>query len=213
MTTDSATSAGNVTDDLAPWWAWGYVLAMPFALLTLVTPWFRAVPPPMPDVFGSDQHLDYHAWSNFPMGIFGPIWLVVLGGQWYRARRHWRRPPGPSDWQPRARGSDRRRSAAELNRPYATGAWYSIGMAAVSLAILGINRALFRPTYETFPLMINDYVDPANSYPEGKLTVHAAVGCWFFLIAVGLFAVTSIVGLLLSDRQPSWEPTLREERL
>lgn len=207
--TDSDTRASNVIDDLAPWWAWGYVLAIPLALLTLVTPWFRAVPPALPDVFESDQHLDYHAWSNFPIGIIGPVWLVMLGGQWYRARRHWRRPPGPSDWRPRARRAGRPRSAAELDYPYTTGAWYSIGMAAASLALFGINRALFRPTYSTFDLTFTDYSD----FTEGKLIVHAATGCWFFLAAVGLFAVTSIVGLLLSDRRPSWEPQLREEQL
>ncbi|NUR63476.1 MAG: hypothetical protein HOV87_33170 [Catenulispora sp.] len=211
--TDSASAASNVTDDLAPWWAWGYVLAMPFALLTLVTPWFSAVMPSMPDVIGSDQQLDYRAWSNFPIGLFGPFWLVMLGGQWYSARRHWRRPPGPSDWRPWARGSARQRSAAELNYPYATGAWYSIGMAAASLTILGIGRALFRPRYETMPLIFNDHPTLAQSYPSGKMLVHAGSGCWFFLIAVGLFVVTSGVGLLLSARKPSWEPTLREEQL
>ena len=211
MSDSAATS--DVIDDLAPWWAWGYVAAMPFALLTLVTPWFRAVMPSMPDVFDSDQHLDYHAWSTFPLGIFGPVWLIMLGGQWYRARRLWRRPPGPSDWRPWQRASSRVRSAAELNRPYATGAWYSIGMAAAALAMLGINRAVFRPSYETLPLFIDDHTDYSGSYPDGKMIVHAAIGCWFFLIAVGLFVVTSIVGLLLSERQRSWEPALRDERL
>ncbi|MEY9855551.1 hypothetical protein ABH935_001155 [Catenulispora sp. GAS73] len=205
---ESATS--DAIDDLAPWWAWGYVLAIPFALLTLVTPWFRAVPPVIPGVFDSGQHIDYHAWDNFPIGLLGPVWLVVLGGQWFRARRDFRRPPGPSDWRRRARRAGRPRSAAELDRPYATGAWYSLGMAAASLALLGINRALFRPTYSTFDLNFTD-PNPAD-FTEGKLNVHAAIGCWFLLIAVALFVATSIVGLVLSDRQASssWEPELRK---
>ena len=85
-------------------------------------------------------------------------------------------------------------------------------MAAAALALFGVNRALFRPTYQTFPMDILNNPNPAD-FSEGKLNVHAAVGCWFFLIAVGLFAVTSIVGLVLSDRGPSWEPTLRDQQL
>lgn len=203
--TDSDTAASKVHNDLAPWWAWGYVLAIPFALLTLVTPWFRAVPPPLPDVFDSGQHIDYTAWTAIPFGVVCPLWLVVLGGQWYRARRHWRWPPGV-----RALRSGSPRSAAEAARPYATGAWYSMAMAAAALAVFGVDRATFKPTYSTFDLTFTDY----SAFSEGKLIVHPAIGCWFFLTAVGLFVATSIVGVLLSNQdRPAWEPELRREPL
>lgn len=207
---DYEAATRNVRDDLAPWWAWGYVLAIPFALLTLVTPWFRAVPPSLPGLIDDGQHVDYTAWSSFPLGVICPIWLVTLGAQWYRARRHWRWPPGPSDWRARARRAGRPRSAAELARPYATGAWYSMAVAAASLAVLGANRAVFRPTYSTWDPTFTDF----SAFGGGKAVVHTAVGFWFFLTAVGLFAVTSVVGLLASNQSAnSWEPELRSEPL
>jgi hypothetical protein len=212
MADAQAAAASKVRDDLAPWWAWGYVLAIPFALLTLVTPWFRGVLPRLSDVYDSGQHVDYTAWTSIPLGIVCPVWLVVLSGQWYRARRLWRWPPGPSDWRGLSRRSGRTRSAAELARPDATGAWYSLVVAAVSLAVLGLNRANFRPTYQTFDLTFTDF----SAFSQGKAIVHPAIGCWFFLIAVGLFVVTSVVGLLVTNQasgRAKWEPEVRSEPL
>lgn len=209
---DSSAGASTARDDLAPWWAWGYVLAIPFALLTLVTPWFRGVMPPLPNVADDGQHVDYTAWTSIPLGIICPLWLVVLGGQWYRARRHWRWPPGPSDWRARARRNGRPRTAAEVEHPDETGAWYSLAAAAVSLVVLGVNRANFRPTYSTFDPTFTDF----SAFGGGKAVVHTAVGCWFFLISVGLFAATSVVGLVMANRaadRTKWQPELRSEPL
>lgn len=222
--TDTSTSTSKTYGDLAPWWAWGYVLAIPFLLLALVTKWFHAVPPVVQGVDTSGQYIDLTAWSHLPSGIVGPILLITVSIQWYRARRHWALPPGPHNWR-RSRRARSNYTAGDgrvlydtsdipepltpvAEDPYVKGAWYSISMALTALIIFGVDRALFKPTYSVFSLDIYDTAGVGG----GHLIVHPAIGCWFYLTALALFFVTSFVGVLVSDR-PTWEPELRRDRI
>lgn len=194
----------------APWWAWGFVAALPFALLALATPWFDAVPPSMPGVWGTDQHVHYTAWTHAAIGMICPFVLAFVAVQWCGAGNGWCPPPAPSDWRGAGRafnvfmsgrrvwsgstGSDNR--PATVWYPYRTGAWYSIGVAVASLVVLGINRKMFHPTY---------YVLGTTSpvFQSGDLNVHPAFGCWCFLAATAVFLITGVFGVL-QPVQPWW---------
>jgi hypothetical protein len=79
-------------------------------------------------------------------GGLAPWWAwgyIMLGCNWYGARRHWRRPPGPGDWRRRFRsrryGDSVPLSPGEQKYPFATGAWYSLAVAAAALALFGVD--------------------------------------------------------------------------
>lgn len=200
-------AAGDVG---APWWSWGFVAALPVAFLGLVTPWFSAQAPA--DHFLTES---YSAWTHPWFGMIGPWFLLWTGGQWFGVRRGWCRPPAPGDWRgasralpfvgsslgsgsgagyvamPSSRPGKPRPPAPPVSEPLLTGSWMSVAYGGAVLALLGLNRALFRPYYHIYGLGF-------GHEPHGSMTVHPAFGCWCVLLASGMFVATGLIGALLS---------------
>lgn len=215
MVQDEGTAAGNGMRGLAgeaeaddgdtaraPWWAWGFVAAMPTAFLALVTPWFAAASPR-----GAETTASYGAWTNPWFGIIAPMYLLLAGGQWFGALRERWRPPAPRDWRGFSRavgfagasyvplGTASGKTGAQpaaLTEPMRTGARLSAAYGVAALVLLGVNRALFQPTYVELDLA-------SGLYQHGNMLVHPAFGCWCLLLSAGLFLCTGLLGAALPE--------------
>jgi hypothetical protein len=175
---------------------------MPVAFLGLVTPWFGAVSP-----LDADTTLSYSAWTHPWFGMIGPWFLVWTGGQWFGALRGWWASPSPRDWRGASRGiylsygpvgaspRGEQRPSPPLKEPMRAGAQMSAAEGAAALALLGLNRALFRPVYYEFGL-------PSDPYQYGHMPVHADFGFWCVLLAAVMFVVTGLVGASWPERNP-----------
>ena len=188
----------------APWWTWGFVVAILPAFLGLVTHWFTATPPPRVD--GDIE--TYSAWTIPYIGMIGPFFMMWVGGQWYGARRGWWRPPAPGDWRGFSRGlsysfvavqgagpSRSSSPAPTVMFPFRTGANMSIAEGVAVLVLMGINRACYAPKYTIVNLT-------SAGVRQGDLNVHPAFGFWCVLVAAGLFIVTGAVGAVVPVEQP-----------
>lgn len=185
----------------APWWAWGFVAALPLAFLALVTPWFSAV---SPMDFGDT--VSYTAWTHPWFGILGPIYLMLGAGRWWGARRARWAPLSPNDWRwftvsnvlstagdwiP-MRFPKRTPRYPAPDEPMRTGALVSLVEGAAALLLLGINRVLFHPTWAVYGL-------GGGHDQSGDDAVHLAFGGWCLLLATGLFIVFGVVGCCLRE--------------
>ena len=197
-------SAAETGLDWAPWWAWGFVAAMPAALLGLVTPWLGAVSPL------DGRGFTYSAWTDPWFGLIGPLYLLVAGGQWFGALRGRRAPPSRRDWRGvsswmsfgsaayvpiRTASPERRLPASAMEDPMRAGARWSAWYGVVALVLLMVNAVLFQPYYYRADVRVGAVYEERRDIP-----VHSDFGFYCLLLAAVMFVATGVLGVVLQTR-------------
>ncbi len=195
---------GRVADPevRAPWWAWGFVAAVPVGLLGLFCHWF-SVPSPN----WSQGPRRYGAFSMFYLSELAPVFLIGQGAHWFGALREWWGVPTERGWQGRALG-DRvagrvARSVARIGEDIRRGdpaGQVLRGAAAIATAV-GCGALLL--------LGVSRWAVPNTVFdPNTRLTTHSPVhlmfGFWCALLSDLLFVVFGLIGCVPSPlRRPA----------
>ena len=177
----------------APWWAWGFVAAVPVALLGLCCHWFAV---PDPNRFGESR--EYGALSAVYISGLGPILLMGQGVHWFGALREWWGVPTERGWRGRTLG-DRvagpvARAVAGIGKGIRSddpadqvvlrgAAALAVAVGCAALVLLGIGRWA----------VPNSVLSP-DTHVTTHLPVHLAFGFWCTLVSGLLFVVFGLIG-------------------